>query len=154
MRGHAASMEWTHNRIDAVLGGPKPVLASGDALAIGHIIRKFASDVAASNRSAYAFAGPRKPHTLKAWLAHDFAQAYSWEDLAACLQSRGYALVDCDAGLTLCTHDGEPLCDLSELGQPYTKLLRRFGEPFPKSAIPRVSPKDSDPIMPHHAKEH
>lgn len=87
---------------------------------------------------AFGYKGPRKPHALTAYLAHDFANATAWDDLQAVLRAKGYELAARGGGLILQTTEGERLCTVVEIGQPSSCLIKRFGVPFPGHACPRA----------------
>lgn len=72
---------------------------------------------------------------LRALLADDLAYAKNWHDLAQRLSVKGYALLESGGGLILCRlSDGVRLCKGSELGYSYSRLARRFDQPFPGAA--------------------
>lgn len=72
---------------------------------------------------------------LRARLAPDLAEAEDWEDLQARLTSKGYRLREAGGGLALVSWPADRrLCKASELGFSYSRLLRRFGAPFPGHA--------------------
>ncbi|MAM61970.1 MAG: hypothetical protein CMH11_10815 [Maritimibacter sp.] len=69
---------------------------------------------------------------LQRLLAADMASATGWADLADRLARRGHEVRPAGGGLTL--HDretGARLCKLSELGFPYSRLVRKFRCPMP-----------------------
>jgi len=69
---------------------------------------------------------------LRALLAHDFAYARDWADLANRLKNKGFGLAESGGGLVLVDLvKGERLCKGSELGHSYSQLLRKFDAPFP-----------------------
>ncbi|MDF0602332.1 hypothetical protein P1J78_16455 [Psychromarinibacter sp. C21-152] len=69
---------------------------------------------------------------LRALLADDLAYARDWDDLAARLSAKGYALREAGAGLALFELNGNRrLAKASDLGASYGRLMRRFGAPMP-----------------------
>ncbi|MCK0096112.1 relaxase/mobilization nuclease domain-containing protein [Yoonia sp. F2084L] len=68
---------------------------------------------------------------LRALLADDLAYANGWDDLQARLSRKGYELREAGGGLALHDTAGARLCKGSDLGYSYTRLMRRFGAPFP-----------------------
>lgn len=69
---------------------------------------------------------------LRARLANDLAQAAGWDDLQSRLKAHGYALREAGGGLAVHTDPGgSRVCKASELGFSYSRLMRRFGTPFP-----------------------
>ncbi len=69
---------------------------------------------------------------LRALLADDLARATGWDDLAARLSAKGYALREAGAGLALFELTGtRRLARASDLGVSYGRLMRRFGAPMP-----------------------
>ena len=69
---------------------------------------------------------------LRVHLAEDFAFAHSWDDLKTRLRAKGYLLREAGAGLALHKQScGTQLCRVSELGNSYAHLMRRFLTPFP-----------------------
>lgn len=72
---------------------------------------------------------------LRALLADDLAYSVNWSDLQARLARKGYALREAGAGLALVRlASGEKLAKASDLGYSYSRLMRRFGAPFPDHA--------------------
>jgi len=77
---------------------------------------------------------------LLALVAPDLAEASGWEDLQARLMRKGYHLREAGGGLALASWPaGRRLCKASELGFSYSRLMRRFGTPFPGHAHRWVS---------------
>ena len=69
---------------------------------------------------------------LRARLAGDLAHARGWDDLQARLRSKGFTLREAGGGLALHEWpDDRRLCKASELGFAYSRLMQRFGAPFP-----------------------
>ena len=68
---------------------------------------------------------------LRALLADDLAYAMGWEDLQRRLARKGDRLQEVGGGLALHDLTGQRLCKGSDLGYSYSKLMRRFGAPFP-----------------------
>ncbi|AJE44755.1 hypothetical protein [Celeribacter indicus] len=98
---------------------------------------------------AFGYRGPRRPHALRAYLAHDFAQAEGWAELRDLLRAKGYALAGGKDDLVLQTVEGERLCEAAEIGQPCAMLMKRFGAPFPDHRSPRpASPHSGPPVLP------
>lgn len=69
---------------------------------------------------------------LRALLADDLAFAAGWADLQERLSRKGYALRESGGGLILVRWpSGERLAKASDLGYSYSRLMQRFGAPFP-----------------------
>lgn len=69
---------------------------------------------------------------LRARLADDLASATGWSDLDRRLRAKGFELRQAGGGLALHAYpEGRRLCKASELGFSYSRLMRRFGAPFP-----------------------
>lgn len=98
---------------------------------IGQLAQSVVDHAARERIRTSQYDGPRKTHTLKAWLAHDFTAAFCWEDLQTGLRARGYMLAESGCEIELCTIDGERLCSVAELGYPRGALIRRFGAFLP-----------------------
>jgi hypothetical protein len=112
--------------------------------AIANEIRRETRDGRGPNRADETLLAP-----LRALLAAEFAEALGWADLQQKLEIKGYRLREAGGGLALHTHpSGERVCKASELGYAYSKLMRRFGAPFPGHAhghlVKRVLPFDPD----------
>ncbi len=61
-----------------------------------------------------------------------FAEAESWDHLARLLRALGHELRPAGGGLAVHhLRDGRRICKASEIGQAYSRLIRRFGAPFP-----------------------
>lgn len=74
----------------------------------------------------------RQVTTLRVHLAEDFAFAHGWDDLKTRLRAKGYLLRQDGAGLALHKHScGAKVCNVSDLGNSYDRLMRRFLTPFP-----------------------
>lgn len=72
---------------------------------------------------------------LRARLAGDLAEAKGWNDLQARLKEKGFELRAAGGGLALHRSlGGGRLCKASELGFSYSRLMQRFGAPFPGHA--------------------
>lgn len=104
-------------------------------ISIGQLVRSaLAADL---NRAAQPAKTPNRADEqllgpLRALLAGDFASARNWDDLAARLAAKGYALREAGGGLALHSHpQGHRLCKASELGFAYSALMRQFRAPFP-----------------------
>lgn len=68
---------------------------------------------------------------LQRLLAADMASAVSWPDLSARLDRRGFRIMPAGGGLTLHDAIGKRMCKASELGFPYSRLVRKFRAPMP-----------------------
>jgi len=68
---------------------------------------------------------------LRALLADDFNHASGWADLQERLYRKGFQLREAGGGLALHDRLGARLCKGSELGYSYSRLMHRFGAPFP-----------------------
>ena len=127
-------MEWVQIRFDDDLGDRVKNAACSQGQSLGDFVRAALEDIvdqpARPMEGSFGYKGPRKPHALQVYLAHDFAYASGWEDLQSQLRAKGYELYECGGGLALRTVEGEKLCKASDLGQPYSKLMKRFGAPF------------------------
>ena len=93
---------------------------------------------------------------LRARIAADLAHARGWEDLGERLAVKGYALRAAGGGLAVHRHPGgQRLCKASELGFSYSRLMRRFGTPFPghshtwlfRRMVDETSGGDDAPIL-------
>lgn len=129
-----AAMEWTHPKRDDNLGERAALVAEHEGKILGKYVREIVADAMAKRHPELAYLKPRKPHTLQAWLFHDFAYANDWDELQAILCAKGYELAERGGGLVLCTVEGECICKASEIGQPDAILMKRFGAPFPGPA--------------------
>ncbi|MGV6804983.1 MAG: hypothetical protein ACWA49_12310 [Ruegeria sp.] len=69
---------------------------------------------------------------LRALLAKDLGYSTGWEDLQSRLHGKGFALRESGGGLILVRHGtGEKVAKASDLGFSYSRLMQRFGVPFP-----------------------
>ncbi|MBB93173.1 MAG: hypothetical protein CML68_01005 [Rhodobacteraceae bacterium] len=69
---------------------------------------------------------------LRANLSEDLAHASGWGDLEWRLRSKGATLRQAGGGLTVHAQlGGHRLCNVCDLGFSYSRLMRRFGSPFP-----------------------
>lgn len=68
---------------------------------------------------------------LRALLADDLAYATGWSNLQDRLGGKGYRFQEAGGGLALHDLAGKRICKGSDLGYSYSKLMRRFGAPFP-----------------------
>lgn len=55
---------------------------------------------------------PRRPHTLRAWLAQEVEACPDDAALQDLIIARGYAIHLGEGGALVCTSDGEPICPL------------------------------------------
>lgn len=127
-------MDWIQIRFDDELGDRLKRAAGQAGQPLGAFIRERLDAAVPPLKGAFGYKGPRKPHALSAYLAHDFAYATDWGDLQDVLRAKGYELAERGGGLILQTVEGERLCKASEIGHPYSKLMKRFGAPFPGHA--------------------
>ncbi|MBW6416418.1 hypothetical protein [Celeribacter sp. PS-C1] len=127
-------MDWITIRFEDDLGTRIERAATLAGLPIGAFIRDRLDEAVRPLEGSFGYKGPRKPHALQAYLAHDFAYATSWTDLQETLRAKGYELAERGGGLILQTVEGDRLCKASELGHPYSALMKRFGTPFPDHA--------------------
>lgn len=135
MSADSGGMEWIHIKFDDDLGMRLRDAAEQNGQPLGAFVRGVLSEnvdrPAAPLQGSFGYKGPKQPHALKAYLAHEFAYASGWVDLQDMLRAKGYALAACGGGLILQTTEGARLCTASEIGQPYAQLMKRFGAPFP-----------------------
>ena len=124
-------MDWIQIRFDEDLARSVERAASRVDMPVGSYIRDTLAKASQPCHPALAYAGPRKPLGLRAYLAHDFAYAQDWDDLREGLRAKGYELAERGGGLVLRTVEGERLCKASDIGHPYAALMKRFGAPFP-----------------------
>lgn len=94
---------------------------------VGAHIRDTLAQAARPGEGAFGYHGPKNPHALQAYLAHDFAYASGWDNLQAVLRVKGYELAERRGGLILQTTEGEHLCKASDIGQPHSTFINRFG---------------------------
>ncbi|PTQ74964.1 hypothetical protein [Celeribacter persicus] len=127
-------MEWIQIRFDDDLGDRVQRAAARAGLPLGAFIRDRLDEAVRPLEGAFGYKGPRKPHTLTAYLAHDFAYATGWDDLQDVLRAKGYELAERGGVLILQTVEGQRLCKASEIGQPSSRLMERFDAPFPGHA--------------------
>ncbi|RPE63096.1 hypothetical protein EDD53_2693 [Pacificibacter maritimus] len=127
-------MDWIQIRFDDDLARSIERAASRANMPVGSYIRDILAKASQPCHPVLAYAGPRKPLGLKAYLSCDFAYAQDWDDLQEGLRAKGYELAERGDGLVLRTLEGERLCRASDIGQPYSQLMKRFGAPFPKHA--------------------
>ena len=125
MRVHPIRMESQQIRIETDHRTPPSLWVRDEGARLGSALRTAVAPV------------PTKPHTLAAWLSHDFALAQSWDALRESLHDKGYLLALCGDHLIMCTVAGKTLCDTAALGQPYSKLRHQFGAPFPDPSSQR-----------------
>lgn len=112
-------------------------IAHAEDVSAGQIIRDaIAHDLLRREKAKTPIrADERLVAPLRALLADDLAYARDWQDLATRLAQKGFCLLESGGGLILCRlTDGARLCKGSELGYSYSKLLRRFDQPFPGHA--------------------
>ncbi len=104
----------------------------------GQVIRNFvAAEILRDSRKARppVRADEQLVAPLRARLAADLAGAAGWADLERRLKAKGFILRAAGGGLALHQHpSGQRICKASELGFSYSRLLRRFGVPFPGHA--------------------
>ena len=128
-------MEWIQVRFENDLGDRLRDAAEKAGRPLGEHVRHALEDSvdtpARPLEGSFGYKGPKKPHALKAYLFHEFAYASDWADLQSMLRAKGYKLKERGGGLIIQTLEGERLCKASELGLPYSALMKRFGEPFP-----------------------
>ncbi|EKE74263.1 hypothetical protein [Celeribacter baekdonensis] len=123
-------MEWIQIRFDDNLGTRVHHAALRAGQPMGAHIRDVLDVAVRPGEGAFGYKGPKHPHALQAYLAHDFAYASGWDDLQEVLRAKGYELAERGGGLILQTTEGERLCKASQIGQPYSALMKRFGAPF------------------------
>lgn len=109
-------------------------LAAQQDISLGQLIRTALSkEIArANNAKPPVRADEQLIAPLRARLANDLAYAENWSDLQNRLKHKGYVFRVAGGGLAL--HDwpkDRRICKASELGFSYSKLMRRFGMPFP-----------------------
>lgn len=127
-----------HERVTIRLGTPLAAetrrLAAELDISPGQLIRDLLAKEVTRRRQARppVRADERLVAPLRARLAADLAEAFSWSELARRLAGKGYELRPAGGGLAL--HDrtsGQRLCKASELGFSYSRLMRRLKAPFP-----------------------
>lgn len=122
-------------RFDDGLGDKLAMAAKQSGQPVGSFVRQALWEVldqpSEPLKGHFGYKGPKSPHALQAYLAHDFAYASDWEDLQSTLAAKGYELAERGGGLVLQTLEGERLCKACEIGQPYSQLMQRFGASFP-----------------------
>ncbi|RBI77677.1 hypothetical protein DQW77_00435 [Roseovarius sp. TE539] len=109
-------------------------LARERDITTGQLVRDLLSrEVSRHNRAKPPVrADERLVAPLRARLAVDLAGAEGWTDLDRRLRARGYVLRAAGGGLALHDWPGDRrICKASELGFSYSRLMRRFGAPFP-----------------------
>ena len=126
-------------------------LAEHRDISLGQLVRDLlAKEIArAANAKPPVRADERLVAPLRARLAGDLAHAINWDDLDRRLKHKGYVLRVAGGGLAL--HDwpdDRRVCKASELGFSYSRLMRRFGSPFPSHPhtwlAHRMLPEDDD----------
>ena len=126
-------------------------------VSVGQIVRDLLAREVTRRRAARppVRADERLVAPLRARLAGDLAGARDWDDLQARLRRKGFTLREAGGGLALHEWpDDRRLCKASELGFSYSRLMRRFGAPFPghrhRSLEDRVlgpDGADDDPLI-------
>jgi len=104
-------------------------LAQARDISIGQLMRDvLAREISrARNAKPPVRADERLVAPLRARLAGDLAKARDWR-----LRTKGYVLRAAGGGLALHDWPGDRrVCKASELGFSYSRLMRRFGAPFP-----------------------
>ncbi len=130
MSGQSPGMEWIQIRFDNDLGVRVQHAAHRAGHPMGAYIRDVLDYAVRPGEGAFGYKGPKQPHALQAYLAHDFAYASGWDDLQDVLRAKGYELAERGDGLILQTTEGERLCKVSQIGQPDAALMKQFGAPF------------------------
>ncbi len=118
---------------DAVLRAARDLAAERD-ISLGQFVRDLLSKELSRTRNAKppVRADERLVAPLRARLAGDLARARDWADLDRRLRAKGYTLRAAGGGLALHDWPGDRrICKASELGFSYSRLMRRFGAPFP-----------------------
>lgn len=109
-------------------------MARQDDVTIGQIIRDLLRKDISRRQGQKPMQSAEELHIapLRARLAGDLASARGWEDLQARLRGKGFVLREAGGGLALCNYpSNDRVCKASELGFSYSRLMRRFGAPFP-----------------------
>lgn len=138
-------------KIHADLLRAAAALARERDITLGQMIRDLlAREISrARNAKPPIRADERLVAPLRARLAPDLAGARDWQDLQARLARKGYVLRAAGGGLALHDRPGDRrVCKASELGFSYSRLMRRFAEPFPghphawlaERMLPRTGP--------------
>jgi len=129
-------------RLPGPLADAARELARSQDITLGQLVRDLLAREIGRRHPARrpARADERLVAPLRARLAPDLAEASGWEDLQARLMRKGYHLREAGGGLALASWPaGRRLCKASELGFSYSRLMRRFGTPFPGHAHRWVS---------------
>ena len=109
-------------------------LARERDISLGQLVRDLVAKEISRARAAKppVRADERLVAPLRARLAGDLANARDWDDLDRRLRAKGYVLRPAGGGLALHDWPGDRrICKASELGFSYSRLMRRFGAPFP-----------------------
>ena len=85
-------MEWIQIRFDYNLGTRVHHAALRAGQPMGAHIRDVLDVEVRPGEGAFGYKGPKHPHALQAYLAHDFAYASGWDDLQEVLRAKGYEL--------------------------------------------------------------
>lgn len=116
-----------------LLSGAQRIATARD-VTIGHMVRQLLKREVERQLSAKKSEATdeRLLAALQALLARDMAQATGWDDLAERLRPHGYDLRPSSGGVALFkTSCGTKVCKGSELGFPYSTLVKRFGGHMP-----------------------
>jgi hypothetical protein len=103
-------------------------------VSVGQLIRSTLASEISRRRNARPpnRADERLIAPLRARLAPILGTATNWRDVQAQLKRIGYILRPAGGGLALHNWpEDDRLCKASELGFSYSKLMHRFGAPFP-----------------------
>lgn len=122
-----------HSEMLRAAGG----LAKAQDITLGQLIRNLLHGEINRQRQARppVRADEQLVAPLRARLAMDLAQAKGWFDLQSRLNTKGYVLRAAGGGLALHSWpDDIRHCKASELGFSYSRLMRRFRDPFPGHA--------------------
>ncbi len=127
-------MEWIDIKLHPELADAARRMARARDITVGQLVR----DLLARELRGVGQARPpvradeRLVAPLRARLAGDLAHARNWTDLQDRLENKGYALRAAGGGLALhALPDDQRVCKASELGFSHSRLMRRFGTPFP-----------------------
>jgi len=111
-------------------------IARSEDVSVGQVIRSsIEKEFHRRHKAKTAFKpDERLVAPLRALLADDFAYARSWAELARRLSVKGYKVDEAGGGIAVFRLDGTKVCKGSDLGCSYSKLMKRFGQPFPNHA--------------------
>ena len=156
-----SDMEWIDIKLHAELSDAARAIARKRGVTVSQLMRDLIADEVRRTKSARPIVRTeeRIVSPLQARLSGDLTHALSWHDLKNRLARKGYSLIGSGAGLAL--NDiatGRRVCDVSDLGVSYGRLVERIGQPFPGHPKPDVQSEKRDsldvkcagPVRPAH----